>query len=115
MSELDINKAVGVTATFLRRRGYDVLDVLDGNETVKIVARDPETGETVFISVQLRERGVSDAEPAGSLSAEYEAEACEWLAGHETLDDCRFDAVTLTIVDDSRAFLRHQVDCLGAF
>lgn len=111
MSKLDNEKAVEVTATFLRKRGYDVLDVMAGNEAVKIVAHDNESDDTVFVSVQMHE-GTCAKEPARPERAEYEAEACEWLADHESLGSCRFDAVMLTVVGDQNALLRHHVNCL---
>lgn len=113
MSNLE-KRAVDATAAYLCSKGYDVLDVLDGNEAVKIVARDNDTDETVFVSVQLRQRA-SDAEPAQPQRAEYEAEACEWLADHGNLGKCRFDAVLLTVAGDGRALLCHHINCLGTF
>lgn len=112
MSNLE-KRAVKATETFFSNMGYEVLDVLDGNKTVKIVARDNDADETVFASVQLRE-SASDPDPAEPQRADYEAEACEWLADHEALDGaCRFDAVMLTVVGDSKALLRHHVNCMG--
>lgn len=114
MGKLDNDKAVEATATFLRRRGYDVLDVMAGNEVVKIVAHDDESDDTVFVSVQARE-GASADEPARPERAKYEAEACEWLADHrESLGGLRFDAVMLTVVGDQNALLRHHINCLQA-
>lgn len=112
MSELE-KRAVKASTTFFSNRGYDVLDVLDGNKVVKLVVRDNDTDETVFVSVQLRE-STSDRAPVEPPRAEYEDEACEWLADHDNSGDCRFDAVMLTVVGDSRALLRHHVNCLGA-
>lgn len=84
MSDLE-KRAVKASATLFSNIGYDVLDVLDGNKTVKIVARDNETDQIAFVSVQLRE-SVSDHVPAEPQREDYEAEVCEWLADHEVPD-----------------------------
>lgn len=106
------NMTVEASAAYLRTRGYDVLDVLAGNEAVKIVARDNETDDIVFASVQAR-KDANEPMPAEPQRAKFEAEACEWLADHEILGSCRFDAVLVTVATGNRALLRHHVDCLG--
>lgn len=112
MSDLE-KRAVKLSTAFFSNMGYEVLNVLDGNKVVKIVARDNESDQIAFISVQVRE-SVFDSDPAEPQRADYEAEACEWLADHDVPDGaCRFDAVMLTVVGDGKAFLRHHVNCMG--
>lgn len=111
MNKLE-NRAVEASAAYFRTRGYDVLDVMPAGGAVKIVARDGETDDIVFASVQVRQ-SASEPAPPEPQRGKLEAEACEWLAGHETLGRCRFDALLLTVANGERALVRHHVDCLA--
>ncbi len=118
MSKLK-KRAIEAAARYLGRRGCEVLEKnwrSDDGGAIDLVARDD--GEIVFCDVYARreiDKGMPDDGGEGSRERR-EVNAAKWLAEHA--GDCidrpvRFDTVSLLVVADSCAFLRHHINCLG--
>ena len=121
MSELK-NKAIKAASKFLDRRGYEVIEAewkSEGDLSIDVIARD-EDGTVVFCDVEARtsiEKGLPEMTGAGSRERR-EIAAAKWLAAHtedDTLVDVsiRFDNIAMVLVGESRALLRHHINCFG--
>lgn len=121
MSELKM-KAIKAAGLFLERRGCEVLEKGWSSEdggAIDVVARDEDT--IVFCDVYAR-RGVEKGMPTdgGEGSRERrEIDAAKWLAEHasdpELVDaPIRFDTISMLVVGEDRALLRHHINCLGS-
>lgn len=114
-------KAVKAAARFLIQRGYEVVEIgwkSEGGNTIDVVAREDDA--VVFVDVYARlgaDRGMP--EDGGEASRERrEIAAATWLAEHdgeEGLVDLpiRFDSIAMMVIGESRALLRHHINCLG--
>ena len=118
MSKLK-NKAVEAAARFLEGRGCEILEKGWNSEdggVVDLAARDGEA--LVFCDAYARrgiEKGMPDGDSEGSRERR-EVSAAKWLAEHTgDYDGCpvRFDVISMLVVSESRALLRHSVNCLG--
>lgn len=102
-------RATEAAARFLERRNYEILDrEPDG---FGAVARDGET--IVFVEVRVRhaiERGFDDR----PIDREgFELAAAAWLAGHAEVGadmPVRLDVVSLLILGQDRALVRHHIN-----
>lgn len=114
-------KVIKVAATFLDRRGYEVVDTEwepeDGGY-IDVVARDEDA--IVFCDVQAR-RGVEKGMPEESLGVceRMEINAAKWLGEHGDDPDnvdvtTRFDSIAMLVIGEDRALLRHHINCLGS-
>lgn len=103
---------------FLERKGYEIVDEAwqgpEGIGGIDLVAVD-EDGTLVFVdaTVRIGTDGFPEAHRARGMR---EALAATWLAGNG--DDyadtpVRFDEVAMMVVKESRALLRHHVNCFG--
>lgn len=112
---LDI-RARKAAARYLELRGYEVLDrdwECDG-DSVDIVCWDVD-GTLVFVDVSASANCFPREECIRGRRARLEAMAMSYLAEHEYLDVAvRFDSVSIVPVAEGRAFLRHEVNALGA-
>lgn len=108
-------KAMCGIERFLDRRGIEILDRdwAHGSDKIDFVAEDD--GKLVFINTVIRanaSKGLG-AERLDRESAERIATA--WLRDH--LDypegEVRFDVVTMLVLDDQKALIRHHVNALG--
>ncbi len=113
-----LERAIKASATFLERRGYEILDRnwSNGGSAIDIVARD-EDGVIVVVDVKARV-GADKGFPIDTEASRerLESAAAQWLAEHddEPVDiSVRFDAISMMVIDDSRAFLRHHVNRFG--
>lgn len=106
--------AVGATARFLSRKGYEILDKHPDPGFAQIVAR--EDGTVVFVSVAAR-LGADEGLPSEELDREgAEASAIAWLASNPSAPaDCRmrFDSIAILALGNGKAFLRHHINALG--
>lgn len=114
-------KAIKTASTFLTRRGYEVLETEWTSEdggSVDVVAL--EKGTIVFCDVEAR-RGCDKGMPAegGEASRQrMEVNAARWLGEHAGDPDLvdvtiRFDNISMLVVGEDRALLRHHINCLG--
>ncbi len=114
------NRAIKAAEKFLERRGYEVIDRnwQNGASEIDLVARD-EDGTVVIVDVAARE-GAGKGFPHASEGARerMEAAAAQWLASQddESLVDVRvrFDSVSMVVISEDRAFLRHHINMFGA-
>lgn len=114
-------KAVRAAEQFLVQRGYEVVESnwrSEGGSSIDLVAR--EDGTLVFVDVYARsgiDRGMP--EEGGESSRERrEIAAATWLSEHaddEGIADTpvRFDSIAMMLVSESRALLKHHINCLG--
>lgn len=118
MSKLK-NKAVEAAARFLEGRSYEILEKgwnSEDGDAVDLVARDGEA--LVFCDAYARrgiEKGMPDGGGEGSRERR-EVSAAKWLAEHagDFVDGpVRFDVISMLVVGESRALLRHHINCLG--
>lgn len=109
-------KAVAATGTFLERRGFEILERgwAHGDASVDYIARDE--GDLVFVTCL-----VGENDGTGFPKEEIDRKANErlaiaYLAEHPESGDCaiRFDTVSLVVVADNRALLRHHRNALCA-
>ena len=120
MSGLKQN-AIKAAATFLDRRGYEVIDTeweFEDGGYIDVVTRDEDA--IVSCDVQAR-RGVEKGMPEESLGAHerMEVNAAKWLGQHGDDPDnvdiaIRFDQIAMLVIGEDRAFLRHHINCLGS-
>lgn len=121
MSELK-QKAIKAAGTFLTRRGYEVLETEWRSEdggAIDVVARDEDA--IVFCDVEARsgiEKGMPGEGGEGARER-MEINAARWLSEHGDDPDnadiiIRFDHISMLVVDENRALLRHHINCLGS-
>lgn len=108
-------KAMKAIGTYLERRGFEILENgwAHGTDSVDFIAR--EDGDLVFVIAEIIEdRG--DGFPEEKVDrAALEKVATAYLANSDGNADCaiRFDFVSMLVIGDSRAFLRHHRNCLS--
>lgn len=113
-------KAIKAAARFLIQRGYEVLETgweSEGGSAIDVVAREDDA--IVFVDVFAR-RGTDKGMPEGGGEASRERRevaAATWLAEHDDEEHVnlpiRFDSISMMVISDSRALLRHHINCLG--
>jgi len=116
------NKELGergeqAAARYLRLMGYEILErnfVCPAGEA-DIIARDGDY--LVFVEVKTRthiEKGMPEEAVDAKKRARYEKIACWFLADFEETDiPLRFDVISLVVVGEDRAMLRHHVNAFG--
>ena len=116
MNELH-TKAVQAAERFLERKGYEVLDCNWSVEglagEIGVVADDE--GTICFVDVTATMHG-DGGFSEGTLSREqFELLAASWLAGNSPEGDvaCRFDRISMIVVSEDRALLRHHISALS--
>ena len=113
MEAIDAKAMKGIRG-YLERRGFEILEEswAHGGDVIDFIA--DEEGDLVFIGCRLRRNGgegfPEEALDRGSLERLAEA----YLAEHLDSTDCtvRFDAVSMLVLGDSRALLRHHRNAL---
>lgn len=114
-------KAIKAASTFLTRRGYEVLETEWKSEdggSIDVVALDE--GTVVFCDVEARvgyDKGMPVEGGEGSRQR-MEINAARWLGEHADDPDLvdvtiRFDNISMLVVGEDRALLRHHINCLG--
>ena len=106
-----------VAARYLRLRGYEILErnwVCPSGEA-DIIARDGDY--LVFIEVKTRahsEKGLPEEAVDAKKRARYENIAGWYLIDFDGSDiPMRFDVISVMVLNDERAMLRHHVDAFG--
>lgn len=108
--------------SYLTRKGFEILetgyrcDLTDGS--MAFVAREADTGEIVFVDVAHSRMGDADEGSFNGPSLKrWQAELLAgcWLAANDVPSNTmiRFDAVSIMVVGDSRAVLRHHRGAYG--
>lgn len=100
------DRAVASARNMLEMKGYEILGI-QPSDYIDIVAKEDDT--LVFIAVKSRHEELSNVMPSRE---EMEQDAGVWIADHKETINCtvRFDFVSLNIVDDDRALIRHHVN-----
>lgn len=109
-------RAIKATKLFLERRGYGVVET--GWEcpagAIDVVATDDET--LVFVEVSARATAEGGFPEGGGREdrGRRETVAIAYLAEHEGVDcPVRFDNVSLVVLGEDKAFLRHHINALS--
>lgn len=109
------DKAMRGIGTFLERRGMEILETgwAHGKDKIDYVVDDE--GELVFITCKIREntgKGIGDEKLDRDM---FERIAAAYLAEHIDLPEgtVRFDTVSMLILGDSKALLRHHRNALS--
>lgn len=111
-------KAIKASERFLESRGYEILEA--GWESpaggADIIARDDEA--IVFIEVNAHagaEAGFPSEADTAAKRARFERAAIAYMAGYgETDVPVRFDIISMVVIGESRAMLRHHINALSA-
>lgn len=114
MEAIDTRAKKGIRI-YLERRGFEILEEgwAHGGDVADFIARDED--DLVFVHCQVAQNGGEglSEEDAGRVALERLAAA--YLAEHLDSEDIRirFDVVSMLIVGESRALLRHHLNALG--
>lgn len=115
MSNLN-EKAKKAASRYLERRGYDILEEgwASSAGTSDVIATEGDT--LVFVDVKAR-RDTDKGFPEGRVDAaertRREMVALAYLAEHDFADMAvRFDNVSLVVIGDDRALVRHHINVL---
>lgn len=106
-------RAVKAATQSILRRGYEVIDTdwesVCGNR-VDLVAED--NGELVFIEVTESEDMEGGFLDGNHNRAQMELMAAKWLAASSPNGDIkvRFDTISLIVLNEQRAFMRHHTN-----
>lgn len=112
------DKAIRAAARYLERRGYDVVETewsADGgiiSSTIDVIARDDDA--YVFVDVTatpIGEGGFGD----GADRERMELLAASWLKDNDAEGNfpVRFDKLSMIVLSDERALLRHHINAYG--
>ena len=103
---------------YLRRKGMDILNeepFVCEHGSIAIVANSPERG-IVFVDVVAKSSDGSTLDKGvGKVDRDVlEEVAIAYLATHEVADSpVVFDQITVVVYGESRAFIRHHINCLN--
>lgn len=116
MEAIDTKAMKGIRS-YLERRGFEIIEErwAHGGDTIDFIAN--EEDDLVFISCQFR-RNSGEGFPEEVLDrGSLERLAAAYLAEHLDSVDCavRFDLVSMLILGDDRALLRHHRNALCEF
>lgn len=111
-------KALRAAANYLERRGFEVIDTEwvpeDGFATgsIDVVARDEETIVFVDVTAKIADQGGFES---GADRAQMELLAASWLKDNaeEGNYPVRFDKLSMLVLNDDRALLRHHINAYG--
>ena len=108
MNKLGIMAACKV----LKMKDYEILETSwqCKHGEVDIIAKDND--ELVFIEVNTRRDGLADEAISASKRKRYEQIACDYLVNMNDVDFMvvRFDIISIQIIENNRAFLRHHIN-----
>ena len=111
-------KAIKASKIFLERKGYEVLETSweCPAGSIDIIARD-DSG-IVFIEVNatsMNHGSFPDEADTAAKRTRFERIALAYMAGRdETNMSIRFDIVSMVVMNESRAMLRHHINALSA-
>ena len=111
-------KAIKASERFLESRGYDILETSweCAAGAADIIARDE--AAVIFVEVNARtgaEAGFPAEVGTEAKRAKFERTAIAYMAGYEETDvSVRFDIISMVVIGESRAMLRHHINALSA-
>ena len=111
-------KAIKASERFLESRGYEILETSweCAAGGADIIARDD--AAVVFVEVNARtgaEAGFSAEAGTEAKRAKFERTAIAYMAGYEETDvSVRFDIISMVVIGESRAMLRHHINAWGS-
>jgi len=115
-------KGLLCAVAFLTHQGYEVLDAESAktHRSAPLVAKDDDS--IVFVRISVREHdadGEQGSIPSASTRAKRERDAAAWLVKNreQTESDCvavRFDDVSMIVISESRALVRHHINVFGS-
>lgn len=110
-------RGIKAAARFLERQGYDILEHgwLGKSGSADLIATDD--GDLVFVEVKTRsneDRGMPEDAIGKNARKRNERIAIDYLATHDFCDmKVRFDIISILVVSEERAFLRHHRDAMS--
>lgn len=108
-------RALKASEMFLARRGYEIVETgwTDGDCNIAIVARDDDA--YVLVDVVARDAHAKHFPEFAEDRKSREVAAAAWLATHAVDADVavRFDTIALMVISESKAFIRHHINCLS--
>lgn len=114
MEAVDIRATRGIRVC-LERRGFEILEEgwAYSGDVADFIARDED--ELVFVHCQVTQNGGEGFPEEDADRAALERLAAAYLAEHLDFEDVRIrlDVVSMLIVGESRALLRHHLNALG--
>lgn len=114
MEAIDTRATRGIRV-YLERRGFEILEDgwAHGGDVADFIARDED--DLVFVNCQITQNGGKGFPEEDADRAALERLAAAYLAEHLDSEDIRirFDVVSMLIVGESRALLRHHLNALG--
>jgi putative endonuclease len=114
MEAIDTRAKKGVRV-YLERRGFEILEEgwAHGGDVADFIARDED--DLVFVHCQITQNGGEGFPEEDANRVVLERLAAAYLAEHLDSEDIRirFDVVSMLIVGESRALLRHHLNALG--
>ena len=109
MEAIDTRATRGIRV-YLERRGFEILEDgwAHGGDVADFIARDVD--DLVFVNCQITQNGGKGFPEEDADRAALERLAAAYLAEHLDSEDIRirFDVVSMLIVGESRALLRHH-------
>lgn len=106
-------------ARFLEVRGYETLATgwksPETRGTIDLVARDPESDDLVFVDVSARPNSGAGFGDGRNDRETMELLAVSWLAENDFAESVgvRFDKISMIVVGEDRALLRHHINAFG--
>lgn len=113
------DRAVEAAARFLEVRGYETLATgwksPETRGTIDLVARDPESDDLVFVDVSARPNSGAGFGDGRNDREAMELLAVSWLAENDFAESVgvRFDKISMIVVGEDRALLRHHINAFG--
>lgn len=113
------DRAVKAAARFLEIRGYETLATgwksPETRGTIDLVARDPESDDLVFVDVSARPNSSAGFGDGRNNRETMELLAVSWLAENDFAESVgvRFDKISMIVVGEDRALLRHHINAFG--
>ena len=108
------DRAVEAAARFLEVRGYETL-ATGTRGTIDLVARDPESDDLVFVDVSARPNSGAGFGDGRNDRETMELLAVSWLVENDFAESVgvRFDKISMIVVGEDRALLRHHINAFG--
>lgn len=104
-------KGIEAAEKFLTHRGYEII-TKDFDEAADFVAKDPD-GAIVFIRVETKRGWIGDSKTASRAKLEQTMLRFFVDRGEYADHSVRFDTVSVMVVSDDRAVIRHHLNSLG--
>lgn len=110
-------RGIEAAARFLDHQGYDILEKFPTHQTgwPDIVADDD--GTLVFVKIRIRANasgGMPCEGDTDTMRESFERAAAEYLAANDYVDmPLRFDVISLLVIGDDKAMIRHHINALA--